>query len=295
MEIHQLRYFRAVAECRSFTRAAKREHVSQPSMSHQVMKLEEELGAKLFNRKGVEISLTNFGEAFLPKAIAILHQLQEAEREIRELVEVESGRVTLGLSPTLSPYFLPRLLASFLKQHPLIELQLKEECVTTLLDWLRAETVDLAIMPLPIAAEGMSATELMEERLFAIVNKDHPLQESDHVTLNQLSDTSLLLLTDIHCSDGDALPALVPGTMQPRVIFESGCFLTILNMVKAGLGISIMPEMPINEDAGCKFIPLEGESASRTIALVELQGRYQTRAHRLLAGFLHSHLPENAT
>ena len=259
------------------------------------MKLEDELGAKLFNRKGVEISLTNFGEAFLPKAIAILHQLQEAEREIHELVEVEGGRVTLGLSPTLSPYFLPRLLASFLKQHPLIEVQLKEECVTTLLDWLRAETIDLAIMPLPVNAEDMLATELMEERLFAIVNKDHPLQEGDHITLNQLSDTSLLLLTDIHCTGGDTLPALVPGIVQPRIIFESGCFLTILNMVKAGLGISIMPEMPINEDAGCKFIPLDGESSTRTIALVELQGRYQTRAHRLLASFLHSYSQDHVT
>ena len=295
MEIHQIRYFRAVAECRSFTRAAKQEHVSQPSMSHQVMKLEDELGAKLFNRKGSEISLTNFGEAFLPKARAILQQLQEAEREIRELVEVEGGRVTLGLSPTLSPYFLPRLLASFLKQYPLIELQLKEECVPTLLDCLRAETIDLVIMPLPVNTEGMSATELMKERLFAIVKKDHPFQEGDPVTLNQLSDASLLLFEDVHCSGGDARPALVPGIVQPRIIFGSGCFLTILNMVKAGLGISIMPEIPINEDDGCKFIPIEGDAGTRTIALVELQGRYQTRAHRLLAGFLYSYSRDNVT
>ncbi len=259
------------------------------------MKLEDELGAKLFNRKGVEISLTNFGEVFLPKATAILHQLQEAEREIRELVEVESGRVILGVSPTLSPYFLPRLLGSFVKQHPLIELQLKEECATALLDCLRAETVDLAIMPLPVSAEGISATKLMEERLFAIVNKDHPFQEGNRVTLNQLSAASLLVLKDIHCSAGDALPALLPGIVQPRITFESGCFLTILNMVKAGLGISVMPEMPINEDAGCKFIPIEGGAATRTIALVELQGRYQTRAHRVLADFLQSYSRDTVT
>lgn len=292
MEIHQLRYFRAVAECHSFTRAAKREHVSQPSLSHQIMKLEDELGAKLFNRKGVEIGLTNFGEAFLPKAIAILCQLQEAEREIRDLVETESGHVTLGVSLTLSPYFLPRLLAGFLKQHPSIQVQLKEECATALLDCLRAETVDLAIMPLPVSIEGMSATELMKERLFAVVNTDHPFQEGDQVTLNHLSHAALLLLNDIHC---DALPALVPGIVQPHIIFQTACVLTILNMVKAGLGISIMPMMPINEDAGCRFIPIEGEAASRTIALLELQGRYQTRAHRLLARFVRSYSRENAT
>ena len=136
------------------------------------------------------------------------------------------------MSPTISPYYLPRLVAGFVKQHSLIDLQLKEECATTLLDWLRAETVDLAIIPLPVSTEGMSVSGLMEERLFAIVNKDHPLQEEGKVTLNQLSDSSLLLLKDIHCSCGDALPALAPGIVQPRVIFESGCFLMIFNMVK---------------------------------------------------------------
>lgn len=257
------------------------------------MKLEVELGAKLFNRKGVDIGLTNYGEVFLPRAKAILQQLQDAESEIRELVEVDGGRVTLGVSPTLSPYFLPHLLASFIKQNPSIELHLKEECAAVLLDCLRAETVDLAIMPLPINTEGMSATKLIEERLYAVVNKDHPLQEGDQVTLSHLSDTSLLVLKDIHCSGDDALPALVPGIVQPNIIFESGCYLTILKMVEAGLGISIMPELPISEDTSCRFLTIEGEPATRKIALVELEGRYQTRAHRLLAGFFYSHCQEN--
>ena len=259
------------------------------------MKLEDELGAKLFDRKGVEISLTNFGVAFLPKAIAILHQLQEAEREIRELVDLKGGRVNLGVIPTLSPYFLPRLLAGFLKQHPSIELQLKEECAPVLLDWLGAETVDLAIMPLPASTEGMLATKLMEERLFAVVNKDHPFQEGKPITSDQLSDTPLLLLRDIHCEGGDHLPALVPGILQPRIIFQTPCVLTILNMVKAGLGVSIMPEMPVHDDAGIKLIPIQGKAGSRTIAMVELQGRYQTKAHRLLAGFVSSYSAKKAT
>jgi molybdenum-dependent DNA-binding transcriptional regulator ModE len=92
MEIHQLRYFRAVAQCGSFTRAAKREHVSQPSLSHQVMKLEDELGARLFNRKGHLVDLTPFGEAFLPKIESVLQQLQDAQTQIREMAKVEKVR-----------------------------------------------------------------------------------------------------------------------------------------------------------------------------------------------------------
>ena len=126
MELHQLRYFRAVAECRSFTRAAKREHVSQPALSHQVMKLEDELGAKLFNRKGHLVELTSYGEAFLPKIENILQQLQEARTQILEMAEVEKGKVTLGVIPTITPFMLPNILASFLERYPLIDLRVQE-------------------------------------------------------------------------------------------------------------------------------------------------------------------------
>ena len=138
MELHQLRYFRAVAQCGSFTRAAKREHVSQPSLSHQVMKLEDELGARLFNRKGHLVDLTPFGEAFLPKIESVLQQLQDAQTQIREMAKVEKGTVTLGVIPTITPFLLPNVLASFLKQYPMIELKVREECSAVLLQELRA-------------------------------------------------------------------------------------------------------------------------------------------------------------
>jgi LysR family transcriptional regulator, hydrogen peroxide-inducible genes activator len=290
MEIHQLRYFRAVAEHRSFTQAAKREHVSQPSLSHQIMKLEDELGAKLFNRKGHLVDLTSYGKAFLPKIESILQQLQDAQTQIREMAKIEKGKVTLGVIPTIAPFLLPNVLASFLKQHPQIELKVKEECSGVLLRELREKTIDLALMPLPVNAEDISCIELMRERLFAIVCENHPLQHEKQITLQQLSGAPFLILKDGHCFREDTLSAFRVANVEPRIIFESGCFLTILNMVRAGIGVSVMPEMAVDATSGCSFIPIKAENPIRTIGLAEFKQRYQTHVQRLLAGFLTAHL-----
>src|SRR5262249_17977385 len=127
MEVHQLRYFCAVAETRSFTRAARQEHVSQPSLSQQIIKLEGELGVRLFDRLPKIIRLTASGKAFLPKARTILRQLGEAKTEIHEMAGLEKGEITVGVIPTIAPYLLPPVLSSFAREHPAIVINVAEE------------------------------------------------------------------------------------------------------------------------------------------------------------------------
>lgn len=285
MEVHQIRYFRAVAECRSFTRAARREHVSQPTLSHQVLKLESELGAKLFHRMGRSVRLTAFGEVFRPQADAILRHIQEAQTSIREMLGVEGGRVTLGVIPTITPFFLPTLLADFVKQHQHVEVKVVEESSATLLGWLHEGTIDVAIMPLPVEGKWTVASDLFREKLYAVVGADHPLHDEKQVTLKQLAGAPFLFLKDGHCFREDALTAFRRARVEPRIMFESGCFLTILNMVKAGIGISVMPEMAVDETSGCKFIPIKGDQPIRTVGLVQSNQRGPTRAQKLLADF----------
>jgi LysR family hydrogen peroxide-inducible transcriptional activator len=295
MEMHQLRYFRAVAECSSFTKAAKREHVSQPSLSHQIMKLEDELGAKLFSRKAGRVGLTRYGEVFLPKIEFILQQLQQAQTQILEMAKVEKGRVTLGVIPTVTPFLLPNVLAGFLKQHPLIEVNVKEETSDVLLRALREKVIDLALMPLPDDTEEFSCIELVRERLFAIVSEHHPLRNEKQVTLQQLSGAPFLILKDGHCFRDDALSVFHAANVEPRVVFETGCFLTILNMVRAGIGISVMPEMAVEATLGCRFIPIKAERPVRTIGLVQSKQRYQSHVQRLLASFLKAQIQASDT
>ena len=150
MQIHQLRYFCAVARTGSFTRAAEQEHLAQPSLSQQVRKLEDELGTRLFDRLGRSVRLTSFGETFLPRAEAILRQVEDAKHEIEEMAGVERGKVVVGSIPTVAPYFLPGCLASFSRKFPDIQVSVVEELTSELLERVQDGTLDLALLALPI-------------------------------------------------------------------------------------------------------------------------------------------------
>src|SRR5439155_1335138 len=134
MQIHQLRYFCAVARTGSFTRAAQHEHLAQPSLSQQVRKLEDELGTRLFDRLGRTVRLTQMGEAFLPRAEAILRQVGAAKLEIQEMAGTEQGKLVIGAIPTIAPYFLPSRLASFARKFPRVQVSVVEEITNELLN-----------------------------------------------------------------------------------------------------------------------------------------------------------------
>src|ERR1035438_7151624 len=145
MEVHQLRYFCAVARYGTFTRAANIEHVAQPSLSQQIQKLEGELGAPLFDRLPRSARLTVFGKAFLPRAEQILRELDDAKTEMLEMAGEEKGNVVLGVIPTIASYLLPLLLGGFSSRHAQIKISVVEDVTVVLLDRLHQGTVDLAI------------------------------------------------------------------------------------------------------------------------------------------------------
>src|SRR5262245_27700874 len=167
MELHQLRYFCAVAETGSFSRAAEQSHVSQPSLSQQIMKLEDELGARLFDRLGRSVRLTDLGKTFLPRARAVLRELEAARGDVVEQKDSISGSVIVGVIPTVAPYFLPPQLTSFSRKFPQASLTVVEEITPVLLERLRAGTIDVAILALPIRGHEFEAFPLLTERLFA--------------------------------------------------------------------------------------------------------------------------------
>ena len=150
MELHQLRYVCAVAETGSFSRAAERCQIAQPSLSQQVLKLEEELGAKLFDRLGRGIRLTESGRAFLPHARAILDQVDVARASVASNSADVRGSVTLGAIPTVAPYLIPRYTAAFTKRFPDARLRIVEETTPVLIEGLRDLSIDFALLALPL-------------------------------------------------------------------------------------------------------------------------------------------------
>jgi hypothetical protein len=175
MELQQLRYFCAVADTNSFSRAAEQCHVSQPSLSQQILKLEDELGARLFDRLGRSVRLTELGKAFLPRARSVLHELAAAKGDVVERQQSIGGPLTIGVIPTVAPYVLPPLLASFSRKFPQVELTVAEEITPILLDRLRAGSIDLAVLALPIRGNDFESFPLLTERLFAALPKQHKL------------------------------------------------------------------------------------------------------------------------
>jgi len=292
MEIHQLRYFCAIAESSSFSRAAQQTHVSQPSLSQQIRKLEDELGTRLFDRLGRSVRLTEPGRAFLPRARAVLSELEAARTDLVEREASLRGVVCVGVIPTIAPYFLPPHLAAFSRKYPQARVSVVEEITPLLLERLRSGSMDVAVLalPIPVRSHEFESSAVMTEKLYAVLPARHALARRSTLALLELRNDPFLLLRDGHCFRQSAVEACKRARLNPQIIFESGQFSSILSMVSAGLGVSIVPEMAIEKRAGCRYIPVADERAVRTIGAVTLKGRMFTRVQVALL----QHLRRNA-
>jgi LysR family hydrogen peroxide-inducible transcriptional activator len=279
MELHQLRYFCAVAETGSFSRAAEHSHVSQPSLSQQILKLEAELGARLFDRLGRSVRLTEVGQAFLPRALSVLRELEAARGDVVESKESVSGPVAVGVIPTVAPYFLPAVLAAFAKLFPKSTVTVVEEITPVLLERLRAGSIDIAILALPVRGHEFEALPLITEPLFAALPRNHRLSRNKTVALGELRKEPFLLLRDGHCFRENAIAACDRARVSPRVVFESGQFSSLLGLVGAGVGVSLVPAMAVDRRGQVRFVRISDPTATRTIGALTLRGRSLSRAH----------------
>lgn len=281
MEIHQLRYFCAVVRNGTFTRAALEERVAQPSLSQQILKLETELGAKLFERGPRSVRLTSFGSAFLPRAERILRELSEAKAEVVEMSGRDQGEIRLGAIPTLAPYILPPVLSILARQHPGIAVTIIEDTTQVLVDKLHAGTVHMILAALPVPGAELISLDLFREPFFIVLPESHRLSNRKAIRLEELRSEPFLLLKEGHCFRDSALALCRKAKVAPNVVFESGQFATILGLVSTGMGISAVPKMAVQPVRGCKFIPLSNKNAVRRIGVLILSRHFQTRAERI--------------
>jgi LysR family hydrogen peroxide-inducible transcriptional activator len=285
MEFHQLRYVCAIADTGSFSRAAERCQVAQPSLSQQVLKLEKDLGAKLFDRLGRSVRLTEAGRAFLPYARSILSQRETARSSVADKCADVRGSVAVGAIPTIAPYLMPRYTAAFTKKYPEAKLRIVEETTPILVESLRDLSIDLAILALPLRHKDLELFPLRTEPLFAVLPRNHPLAAAKSLALKDLRGESFVMLRDGHCFRDLSIAACTHARVAPRIAFESGQFSSLFGMVAAGVGISLVPEMAIDRHAGCRYVRLSDARATRTIVAAILRGRSFNRVqHAFLSG-----------
>jgi LysR family hydrogen peroxide-inducible transcriptional activator len=280
MELQQLRYLCAIADTGSFSRAAERCRVAQPSLSQQISKLEDELGTRLFDRLGRSVRLTDAGRTFLPHARNVLHQTELARSEVDGRRRDARGTVIVGVIPTIAPYYLPERIAAFMRRFPESTLRIVEETTPVLVESLRTLAIDIAILSLPLKHRDFEITPLLTERLYAALPLDHPRAGAASISLRELRDERFVLLRDSHCFREIALAACRRAHLDPRITFESGQFSSLLGMVAAGVGVSLVPEMAVDERAGCRYVRISDTKAVRTIAAARLKGRSFSRVQQ---------------
>ena len=285
MEFHQLRYVCAIAETGSFSRAAERCKVTQPSLSQQVLKLEEDLGARLFDRLGRSVRLTEAGRAFLPHARSILNQMEAARSGVADKCADVRGSVAAGVIPTIAPYLMPRHTAAFAKKYPEAKLRIVEETTPVLVESLRNLSIDLAILALPLRHKDLELFPLRTEPLFAVLPKDHPRAGAKTLTLRELRGEPFVMLRDGHCFRDLSIAACTRARVTPRIAFESDQFSSLFGMVAAGVGVSLVPEMAMDQNADCRYVLVSDARATRTIVAAVLRGRSFNRVQEaFLAG-----------
>jgi LysR family hydrogen peroxide-inducible transcriptional activator len=263
MEIHQLRYFCAVARTGSFTNAAVQEGIAQPSLSQQISRLEDTIGSKLFDRLGRGVKLTEFGRALLPQATEILRQVNEARSSIESLRSGVGGRLRIGCIPTITPYLLAPRLRDFATRFPEVDIRLTEEITPNLVQLLQSGELDIAVVSPPVNNPDVICSDLFREPIFVAMAEDHRLAHEDHIRLPELVGERLLLLRGGHCFRDNALTICNRASASFEATFETNQFSSILPLVAAGFGVSLVPQMALSAGSGCRFIPLDREAFRR--------------------------------
>jgi LysR family hydrogen peroxide-inducible transcriptional activator len=293
LKLKDLRYLVAVADTRHFGRAAERCHVSQPTLSAQLKKLEDYLGVQLIERAPKRVALTAAGEEIVDRARRIL----ESSDEIVELAKGHrdplAGRLKVALLPTIGPYLLPNVAARLRKQLPRLELMLYEYQTDPMLEKLQSGEIDVGILALPVLMDGMESVELYREPFMVALPANHKLASRSHIRIEDLSHETLLLLEDGHCLREQALDICAGGGLHEKQDFRATSLETLRQMVAAGVGITLLPELAgrgaYGNARGVAIKPFSKPVPTRTIGAVWRKSSARREAILALAKHIEAH------
>jgi LysR family hydrogen peroxide-inducible transcriptional activator len=296
MTISELRYLVALANRAHFGRAAEDCHVSQPTLSTQIRKLEVYLGVTLIERNAKSFSLTAMGQEVVEKARKIVTQVDALLASTRTPQGPLTGPLNLGVIPTLAPYLLPRLLPLVKSHYKQLHLVVHEDLTGHLLERLRGYQIDAALLALPLDGGDFDEMPLFEEPFWFACPPRHPLAALKAVTEDDLQGEPMLLLADGHCLRGQALAACGRTDGEEAIDdFRAASLETICQLVAAGFGCTLLPALAARPPQGVEpsFVirPLHSINASRRIGLVWRRGYSKARDLMLLGELVRDNPP----
>lgn len=296
INLRDLGYFIALAEHLHFGRAAAASFVSQPTLSTQIRKLEEELGVALVERAPRNVMLTPAGREVAARARRVMADVEQMREAARRSQDPEAGTVTLGLFPTLGPYLLPHVVPSIRERFPDLELLLVEEKSDVLLERLQQGRLDAALLALPVHDDQLHVELLFEEPFVLAVPEAHPLAGRGPLSMPEIADERLLLLADGHCMRDQALDVCQLSGASEKGEFQATSLETLRQMVAANVGVTLLPTLavkpPVARSGSIALVPFRSPAPSRRIAMVWRRSTAMAPFLQELAGVLRA-LPDD--
>jgi DNA-binding transcriptional LysR family regulator len=292
--LKQLQAFVEVAQQGSFTRAAKRLHVSQPALTVTVRELERDLGVRLFDRTTRKVQLTQEGAGFLPTAERLLNDVRAAVEDVREVAERRRGQVRLVSLPSVATDILPAILADFGEQYPGITVHLHDANASGVQTRVKNREVDFGVASVWQQDEDLTFTPLMADTFHLVCRSDHPLAASgepvrwsdlaDWVFLGLAPDTGIRPLLE-------TVPGLPMNMQRPR--YEVSNIATLDGLLGAGMGITVLPRLAVPRSARAAYVvrPVVGPELSREIGLIQMRNRSLSPAADTLATMIREGVP----
>ena len=298
VNLRDLKYILAVAETRHFGRAAARCFVSQPTLSGQIKKLEDELDVVIFERTNRSVEITPVGEVILTHARLALEQAEAIEQVARAHQDPFAGPLRIGAIPTLSPYLMPLVLVPLKRTYPKLRLVLSEEITDALLARLAHHEIDAALLATPVDATDFDTMPLFDEPFWLAHPVNHPLNGRDEISAQDLEDIDLLLLADGHCLTHQVMEVCRLAerpTHGEMADLRAASLETLLQLVGAGFGCTLVPALAIRSgcmtDNGVMTRPLDLPDAYRRISLVYRRSFPRRRTLEAFADIVRDHLP----
>jgi len=297
--VRQMQYFVALAQHRSFVRAARACHVTQSSLSAAIRQLEAALGAELVDRSGRALALTEAGERVRERAVAILREVEDLAACARTARTPLSGRLRLGVIPSIAPFLLPQALPDLRRAHPELRLVLREDLSRVLVRDLREGRLDVLLIALPYDIGDLACEVIGRDRLLAALPEGHALARPGAITLARLAGEPLLLLEDGHCLRDHVLGAFAdrPPPLESDEI-QASSMTTLVQMADNGLGVTLVPEIAvaagITRGTQLTVAPIADGPAARDLGVVWRRRSAHAADAQALAAALKAHLARRA-
>lgn len=291
MNIRDLEYLVALAEFKHFRRAADACHVSQPTLSGQIRKLEDELGITLLERTSRKVLFTQSGMLLVEQARTVLREVKLLKEMASNQGKEMSGPLHLGVIPTVGPYLLPYIIPMLNAEFPELELFLYEAQTAQLIDQLEMGRLDCAVVVSTEETQPFIEVPISEEKMRLAVSSQHPWANKDRFNLKLLKDHEILMLDDGHCLHGQAMGYCFAAGAKENAHFQATSLETLRNMVAANVGVTLIPELAIHQDLerqDIKYLTCFNPEPSRTISLIyrpgsPLRQRYERIAKAISA------------